>query len=79
MKFRAMTTGVLDLGIIRIVDLETRLTVDVKELPDVVAFETDRSDRRRHVQHDTCRRRLDAFLGYNPRHAMQRPLQDSNR
>lgn len=40
MKFRAMTTGVLDLGVIRIVDLETRQTVDVRELPDVIALDT---------------------------------------
>ena len=39
MKFRTFTTGVLDLGVIRIVDLDTRQTVDVKELPDIVSLE----------------------------------------
>ena len=39
MKFRAVTTGVLDLGVIRIVDVDTRQTVDVRELPDVISFE----------------------------------------
>ncbi|KAK3681516.1 hypothetical protein LTR37_020879 [Vermiconidia calcicola] len=37
MKFRALRTGVLDLGVVRIVDLDTRQTVDVRELPDVIA------------------------------------------
>lgn len=44
MRFRAMITGVLDLGVIGVVDLETRQTVDVRELPDVVALEADISD-----------------------------------
>ena len=39
MKFRATATGVLDLGVVRIVDLDTRQTVDVRELPDVIALE----------------------------------------
>ena len=39
LKFRAMTTGILDVGIIRIVDVDTRQTVDVKELPDIIALE----------------------------------------
>ena len=39
MKFRALKTGALDLGVIRIVDLDTRQTVDVRELPDVVSLE----------------------------------------
>lgn len=38
MRFRAVTAGPLDLGIIRIVDLDTRQTIDVKELPDVTAL-----------------------------------------
>lgn len=37
LKFRALNTGPLDLGVIRIVDLDTRQTVDVRDLPDVVA------------------------------------------
>lgn len=39
MSFRAMTSGVLNLGTLRIVDLETRQIVDVQDLPDVVALE----------------------------------------
>lgn len=39
MTFRAMTTGPLDLGTLRIVDLESRQSVDVRELPDVVALQ----------------------------------------
>lgn len=39
MSFRAVAAGVLDLGIIRIVDLDSRQTVDVRELPDVIALE----------------------------------------
>ena len=39
MKFRPTTTGVLDLGVARIVDLDSRQTVDVRELPDIVALE----------------------------------------
>ena len=39
MRFRALTTGVLDLGVVRIVDLDTRQSVDVRELPDVVSLE----------------------------------------
>lgn len=41
MKFRANKTGPLDLGTIRIVDLDSRRTVDVKDLPDVVALDLD--------------------------------------
>lgn len=39
MSFRALTTGVLDLGTLRIVDLDSRQRVDVQDLPDVVALE----------------------------------------
>ncbi len=39
LKFWAATTGVLDLGVLRIVDLDTRQTVDVRELPDVVVLD----------------------------------------
>jgi hypothetical protein len=39
MKFRALKTGALDLGVIRIVDLDTRQTVDVRELPDVISLD----------------------------------------
>lgn len=39
LKFWAATTGLLDLGIVRIVDLETRQTIDMKELPDVVVLD----------------------------------------
>lgn len=39
LKFWATTTGVLDLGILRIVDLDTRQTVDVRDLPDVVVLD----------------------------------------
>ena len=40
LKFRAVATGPLDLGVIRIVDLDTRQTVDVRELPDVIALQS---------------------------------------
>lgn len=39
LKFWAATTGVLELGFVRIVDLDTRQTVDVKDLPDVVVLD----------------------------------------
>lgn len=39
MSFKALRPGVLDMGILRIVDLDTRQTVDVKELPDIIALE----------------------------------------
>jgi hypothetical protein len=39
MKFRALATGVLDIGVIRVVDLDTRQTVDVRELPDIISLE----------------------------------------
>lgn len=38
LEFQAVASGPLDLGVIRIVDLDTRQTVDVKELPDVIAL-----------------------------------------
>ena len=38
MKFRTLTMGSLDLGALRIVDLDTRRTVDVKDLPDVIVM-----------------------------------------
>ena len=44
MRFRALATGVLDLGIIRIVDLDSRKTVDVKELPDIISIEGSLED-----------------------------------
>lgn len=40
LKFRAMVLGPLDLGTIRVVDLDTRQTVDVRELPNVMALES---------------------------------------
>lgn len=40
LKYRAMASGSLDLGVIRIVDLDTRQTVDVRELPDIIALES---------------------------------------
>ena len=44
MKFRARATGVLDMGVIRIVDLDTRQTVDVRDLPDIVSLEIPGTD-----------------------------------
>ena len=41
MRFRALTAGMLDFGVLRIVDLDTRRTVDVKELPEVIALSFD--------------------------------------
>lgn len=40
LRFRALTVGALSLGILRIVDLDTRQTVDVRDLPDVVSLDT---------------------------------------
>lgn len=40
LKFRAVATGPLDLGTVRVVDLDTRQTIDVRELPDIVAHKT---------------------------------------
>ena len=37
MSFRAITTGVLDLGVVKIIDLNTKQTIEVRELPDVIA------------------------------------------
>ncbi|KAF2717743.1 hypothetical protein K431DRAFT_315497 [Polychaeton citri CBS 116435] len=37
--FRAMEKGVLDLGILRIVDLDSMRTVDVKELPTIMSVD----------------------------------------
>lgn len=36
-RYRAVELGVLDLGIVRVVDLESKQTLDVAELPDVIA------------------------------------------
>ncbi|KAM3418577.1 hypothetical protein BST61_g4553 [Cercospora zeina] len=41
MSFKALRTGVLDLGVLRIIDLDTRQTVDVRELPEVIALKTE--------------------------------------
>lgn len=38
LTLQALTTGVLDLGVLRILDLDTRHMIDVKELPDIVAL-----------------------------------------
>ncbi|KAK3067266.1 hypothetical protein LTR53_015965 [Teratosphaeriaceae sp. CCFEE 6253] len=45
MELRAMGTGVLRLGTLRIEDQETRQTVDVVDLPDIVAFEAHEGSR----------------------------------
>lgn len=37
MFFRALRPGILDVGTLRIVDLDTRQTADVKEIPDIIA------------------------------------------
>ncbi|KAK4543703.1 hypothetical protein LTR36_005348 [Oleoguttula mirabilis] len=39
MNFRVLTSGVLDFGIVRILDLDSRQTVDVSQLPDVISLE----------------------------------------
>lgn len=44
LRFRVLKTGVLDLGVLRILDLDTRQTVDVRELPDVVALEASEGE-----------------------------------
>lgn len=41
MKFRALQPGVLELGVLCIVDMDTRQTTTVRELPDVVALFAD--------------------------------------
>lgn len=43
-KLRANTMGALDLGTIRIVDLDSRRTVDVRDLPDVIAPDVDANE-----------------------------------
>ncbi|CAK1355748.1 unnamed protein product [Cercospora beticola] len=45
MPFKALRSGVLDLGVLRIIDLDTRQTVDVRELPDVIALGRIESER----------------------------------
>jgi len=40
---RALTTGVLDLSVLRVTDLDDHQTVDVRELPDVVALDRERT------------------------------------
>lgn len=44
MNFRVLSTGVLDLGLVRIVDLDTRRVVDVEELPDVIGLASSAHD-----------------------------------
>lgn len=39
LKYRVMSTGVLDFGTIKLIDLESRQTLDIAELPDVVSLE----------------------------------------
>lgn len=39
LKYRAEGTGVLDFGTIKLIDLESRQTLDIAELPDVVSLE----------------------------------------
>lgn len=43
MKFRALAAGPLDLGVIRIVDLDTRQTIDVRDMPEVIALRSEAS------------------------------------
>lgn len=42
LRFRVMSSGVLNLGAVRVLDLDSRQTVDLRELPDIVA--TDATD-----------------------------------
>lgn len=44
LNYRVLALGVLDLGTIRIVDLDTEQTVNVKELPDIIALEATTDD-----------------------------------
>jgi len=37
--FRVTCIGVLNLGIVRVIDLESRQVVDVRDLPDIIAFD----------------------------------------
>lgn len=57
-NFRVLASGVLDLGVIRIEDLDTRQTVDIGELPDVVALEAVEGDAA-YVPRSTVPRRDD--------------------
>jgi hypothetical protein len=45
LKFRALKAGVLDLGVLRIVDLEERRVVDVGELPEVIVLDGEGDSR----------------------------------
>jgi hypothetical protein len=39
LRYQTTSAGVLDLGTIRVIDLESRQTLDIAELPDVVSLE----------------------------------------
>lgn len=39
LKYRTTSAGVLDFGTIRLIDLESRQTLDIAELPDVISLE----------------------------------------
>ncbi|KAI7381906.1 hypothetical protein KC328_g11977 [Hortaea werneckii] len=45
MEFFVKDLGLLDLGSIRILDLDTKQTVDVRELPDIISVEASADDR----------------------------------
>jgi hypothetical protein len=45
MQLRAVDTGVLDLGPLRVVDLDSKRTVDIRDLPDVVALEAEEGSK----------------------------------
>nr|POE71408.1 hypothetical protein CFP56_62503 [Quercus suber] len=52
LRFRAVALGVLELGTLRLVDLETRQSVEVKELPDVIAVAAGQRDAGEEINAD---------------------------
>jgi hypothetical protein len=39
LRYQTTSAGVIDFGTIRVIDLESRQTLDIAELPDVVSLE----------------------------------------
>lgn len=62
MNFRPVTIGPLDLGVIRIVDLDTRQTIDVRELPDITSIASAVDGQRGHVNRSEDNRKTTATI-----------------
>jgi hypothetical protein len=39
LRYRAVGTGLLDMGVVRIIDVDSQQTVDTSELPDIVCLQ----------------------------------------